>query len=476
MTQKCKPNVCIISAVMGTGKTEAAINYVKGLPPDKKIIVATPYKDEIDRYERDTGFKLRQPVNPNDDNRPLKHFFKKLLEQGSNIVTSHELLKRCGDEEIELIESQSYELIIDESPTCYSKYKPEDVDEPFYSKLSPSQIKAHRATKVLNGEQIESFVKDYTTEDPVTHLLSWRTDDKGRDVPPGRYGQEQRFIKNHRLIHNAKGKLLEVFPHRVLEAFTKIKVLTYLYNNSELEFYLKEFGFPCYTNFITKDMTFTINYDERAKPKDEDEGEDRVKDFKELITIWNPATNKKKEKHFVGENEFDLTVNYYKKRATPDDLASIGSDLYCWLNNSLGKPVKKKDFFYSTFKVGYESKDRNIWRDVTNSRRYKSAHVAINERATNNYRECTKVAYLANIYMDVEVKRYLISMGLVSPEDEKILDETFALSALLQVIFRSAVREYKHIDLYLPSSRMRTLLISWLNSEFEEFPFDHPFS
>lgn len=474
--KKTIPSVCIISAIMGTGKTEAAIDYVKGLPADKKIIVATPYKDEIDRYEESTGFKLKQPVNPNDCEGAKMPFFKKLLEQGHNIVTSHELLKRCSDEEIELINSQGYELILDESPTCYAKYKPEDIDEPYYKGLPSNTVKMLRAQRKMTAKQIEDFVSECTTEDPETHLLYWRKDESGRDVPPGRYVQEQKLVKQHRLVHNAYGRLLIIFPVDVLKAFTHIKVMTYMYNNSELRCYLTQFGFESYTNFISDKMTFTIDYDERARPEDEEV----INPYRELITVWTPSTNKKKEKHFVGEGECDLSARYYKQRATPDDLASVGSDLYNWLNNGFEKPVKKKDFFYSTFKVGYDSKDRNIWRDVKskNANKYKKSHVAINERATNEYRECTKVAFLGNIYMDVEVKRYLVSLGLLSPYDDEInkFDDAFAVSTLVQVVFRSAIREMKPIDLYLPSSRMRNLLNSWLNSDYEEWPHDFPYA
>ena len=341
--KKSKPNVCIISAIMGTGKTEAAINYVKGIPPDKKIIVTTPYKDEIDRYEEQTGFKLKQPVNPNDEVGSKMPFFKKLLKQGSNIVTSHELLKRCGDEEIELIESQGYELILDESPTCYSKYTPEDIDEPYYKKLPSSTVKLLRAQRKMTSKQIEDFVSECTTEDPETHLLYWRKDDNGRDVPPGRYVQEQKLVKQHRLVHNAQGKLLIIFPVDVLKAFTHIKVMTYMFNNSELRCYLNQFGFETYTNFITEDMTITIDYCERARPnKYDDEDEEVFNPYKDLITLWTPATNKKKEKHFVGEGEYDLSARYYKQRATPDDLASVGSDLSNWLNNAFDKPINIK--------------------------------------------------------------------------------------------------------------------------------------
>ena len=45
----------------------------------------------------------------------------------------------------------------------------------------------------------------------------------------------------------------------------------------------------------------------------------------------------------------------------------------------------------------------------------------------------------------------------------------FSLSALIQWMFRSAIRDGKPIKIYIPSFRMRKLLNSWLDGEFERF-------
>jgi len=36
---------------------------------------------------------------------------------------------------------------------------------------------------------------------------------------------------------------------------------------------------------------------------------------------------------------------------------------------------------------------------------------------------------------------------------------------MLQWIFRSSIRDNKPINIYIPSSRMRNLLVKWLNNE-----------
>ena len=42
-------------------------------------------------------------------------------------------------------------------------------------------------------------------------------------------------------------------------------------------------------------------------------------------------------------------------------------------------------------------------------------------------------------------------------------EDLFALSTLLQWIWRSQIRDGKEINIYIPSERMRTLLQNWIN-------------
>ena len=42
-------------------------------------------------------------------------------------------------------------------------------------------------------------------------------------------------------------------------------------------------------------------------------------------------------------------------------------------------------------------------------------------------------------------------------------EDGYALSEMIQWIWRSAIREGKPIQLYIPSKRMRNLLIQWLD-------------
>ncbi|MUK89280.1 hypothetical protein GMD78_12950 [Ornithinibacillus sp. L9] len=86
-------------------------------------------------------------------------------------------------------------------------------------------------------------------------------------------------------------------------------------------------------------------------------------------------------------------------------------------------------------------------------------------RATNDYshREC--LAYLVNRFLNPIEKKFFEQYG------DEIDQDTWALSELIQWVWRSRIRNELSIRIYIPSSRMRGLLNQYLNSDvFEEAP------
>ena len=66
------------------------------------------------------------------------------------------------------------------------------------------------------------------------------------------------------------------------------------------------------------------------------------------------------------------------------------------------------------------------------------------------------MAYCVNYFLNPLIKNYFITFGVRIEEDK------CALSEMLQWIWRSAIREGKDITIYVPSMRMRTLLLDWM--------------
>ena len=103
---------------------------------------------------------------------------------------------------------------------------------------------------------------------------------------------------------------------------------------------------------------------------------------------------------------------------------------------------------WGTFKEG-EKKIRG--------RGYSKRYVVFNARAMNGYRDRTHLAYAANVFVNAGHRNLFKQHGVDLDED------MYALSFLLQWIWRSAIRDGKDIYLYIPSKRMRTLLVNWID-------------
>jgi hypothetical protein len=69
------------------------------------------------------------------------------------------------------------------------------------------------------------------------------------------------------------------------------------------------------------------------------------------------------------------------------------------------------------------------------------------------------LAYIYNSYIHPEPYKYLLDRGTEFAPDQ----DRYPLSELLQWVYRSRVRNNEPINLYIPSSRMRGLLLDWMS-------------
>ena len=113
---------------------------------------------------------------------------------------------------------------------------------------------------------------------------------------------------------------------------------------------------------------------------------------------------------------------------------------------SLGK--KNKDTLWTTF-VDVANQTPNPYLSQRN-------FIPLGTRATNEYRDRSVVAYLCNRFMNPFLTRWYKDNGVPINEDD------FALSEMLQFLFRSCIRDGNPVWLYIPSKRMRDLLEGWL--------------
>ena len=119
--------------------------------------------------------------------------------------------------------------------------------------------------------------------------------------------------------------------------------------------------------------------------------------------------------------------------------------------------VRGNTFMFTTF---------NAYRDMLQSdgRRYPTLKrfLPCNTKATNDYGNCTGVAYLCNRFYDVNCTNFLAQRAEeLNVPDLKFDNDNYALSELLQFIWRSNVRvkdSDQPVYVWVPDRRMRQLL------------------
>jgi hypothetical protein len=107
---------------------------------------------------------------------------------------------------------------------------------------------------------------------------------------------------------------------------------------------------------------------------------------------------------------------------------------------------------------GYSrSRDRKSHPDMREGSAY--GFLPWTAQATNDYCEVEAMAFLINVYYHPDVKAYFEALG------GNVSQDLYALSALLQWVWRSRIRRSQPVKLFIPSERMRDLFNRWLAAD-----------
>jgi hypothetical protein len=170
---------------------------------------------------------------------------------------------------------------------------------------------------------------------------------------------------------------------------------------------------------------------------------DRKRDLREKIHILdNDKLND------VGKGRSSLSHTWYTKAR------SVGNIL-----PQLQKNISNvfKNIFHATSKECLWTSFKNF-KDDLSGKGYASAFTVYNLRASNKYASRKYLAYCVNNFPRPLESKYFHSRGI------EIDADMYALSILVQWIFRSAIRNNEEVWIYIPSERMRYILKQWLEN------------
>lgn len=411
-----KPLINVVDAMMGQGKSTWLINTVNNfmssmfddvIPPN--IIIVTPYLEEVKRFKQECP--MADFVSPVAHGQSKTDNFYELLEAGHNIVTTHSLWKGLNKTTYDLVSKNKYVLYIDEVMDCVEHCK----------EISKSDF------KILSNNNLISTADD--------GRILWNHDKEPNYR--GKFNHVKSLCENGNLYRYKSKMNFWIFPTDFLALFDDVWILTYLWSGSLMDAYTKAAGYKIYIH--------TLHNFELGPHVMVDESPLRAK-MKQLVTIIDdPKLNAIGDISKTVRNSCPLSATWYKNQNV-DVLKGIHNLIYNYYKNRVSGPAGLSMW---TCYSAQKSKLKGAG--------YSKGFVSCNARATNEHRHRTNLAYMINLYMVPIVKTFIESRGVKVDQDQ------FALSALVQWIFRSAIRDGQPINLFIPSQRMRGLLMDWLN-------------
>lgn len=396
----------VVDAGCGIGKTTAMINKINADTSDQKYLFVTPFLSEVQRIQKSCPHK--NFVAP--ENKGKRNKFKnivKLFEEGQNVVTTHALFKKFNNEMLGVLKQQKYILVMDEVTDVLEELP-------------------------VSKPDLKTLIEKYVVINPKTHLVEWIDDSYD-----GKFNDYKNMIKMNNIYAYIDSKtnnvisLMWVFPYIVFEAFIQIFILTYMFDGQIQKKYFDCYDFK-YALWYVKDFQLTpvvqkYNY----------------KKAKSLINVCQ-----KEKLNSIGSKETDLSLNWFLRNKNNTKATILQNNITNFFR-SYAK-AGKDDILWTTFKE---------YKTVIQRKGFIKGFAAINARATNEYMDRTAVAYIGNRYLKPTVKNFFT---LNNTKLDKEFEDKFALSEIVQFIYRSAIRQNKPINVFIPSKRMRTLVLEWL--------------
>lgn len=332
-----------------------------------------------------------------------------LVRQGKNIASTHALFGKLTPALVESLIHHKYVLVIDEAISCVGLLDKNLVPTDTRDLLRSGMVKVNTE----NRNQLVWNEVDYPEHD-------------------GRYAFVRNLCNLGVVYCYADTFLMFEYPPKLLKELPDVWVLTYLFNGSDMR---------CW--FDLNNIPYTIEDNKALGLKSEAEVKEVVR--KNLNIITNRSLENKQQRTTT------LSKGWFDK-AKKEDIDSYKAMLRSCV---VTYKAKAGTVFWTTYKdyqkrmqgTGYT---KGISEDMP-------AFLPMNIRATNDYRNYTLCMYAVNIFKNPIEVNYLKSNGIEVDED------TYALSEMIQFIWRGNIRQGKPMDVLVLSTRMRNLLEEWIN-------------
>ena len=406
------PVIKIIDKPCGSGKTTAMI---EGFEPEKKYLVIVPLLTEVNRIiNLSTEVKFVQPhANDNQKGTKLASLQEQLL-LGRNIVSTHKMYESL----VPLAKAgllDDYHIIIDEVP---------DAVQPIANKSKTSIEEFYIASGYMVVEEGSGLVR------PTQKWI-----EQSSQVSDTLSVKILTAAMSGCLYLQDRQMFIWALPESILRTGLSLTVLTYKASGSLFLSYIRKLGLPYE---LIADLVSDKEFKEQAA---------------KLITIEDiPALSKLKltysgQKAGQASRAYCSRVSNALKNLRERKLkgVAVGSIMVTCMKDAWLKPSNDNHSLFAQsglFSRGSRLVDA-IWLPNTT-------------RGTNDYAHCSHLIYLYDQHPHPFITRWL-------GDSSKEFADAYALTELIQWVWRSRVRRGEPVTVYLPSIRMRRLFEEWLH-------------
>ena len=432
----------IVSQIMGSGKTTGMANMLNHDPEyeNKRVIYISPFLSECERFKKMCNKTFVEPKAWDQFNNSKLTHIAQLLSEDKSISTTHAAFMRYDEKILSLIRSGNYVLIMDE--TC-------SVIEDFDWNAEDVWLLERAGVIDRNGSR-------YRFNEEHAHYI----DNKGT---LSELCRKMRYMDLYSYDDENNGKFYYyTMPPAVLQAFSEVYVLTYMWKASDLHLMVTSIGMEWDYMYVDR-VDFGNGYMVTSNKPDVP---DYVLNIPNLLNVYEHSAGPKKkgrpmkdlnlyEKDERGnKTHHSLSVNFFKeKRKNGVVITGLRNSIRTYLKNVMQEHDGTIDeCMWSTYKAYAKDlySDKNAWME--------DKFVSFNERAKNDHSHCRFLVYAVGIFPNPKKKTLYERYGLEYPE------KRVALSTMCQWLWRSSLRKGESVYAFVPAQWMREILYDWLES------------
>lgn len=405
----------LLDSIMGSGKSTKVLEWCE-TKPNTPFLYITPLlsESEIRVVESCSLSKFTAPTTEH-FNTKGEHLLD-LLYSGVNISITHALYSSLRKEHLIAMKENRYTLILDEEVSFIS---------PLGDGYSISDFKY---LKELNQIDVN----------PEDGKVSWLNDDIGDNTKYTKLANMCRLG----MVYQSKRSdnwFITQLPMDLINYAERAILLTYLFKGSILDSFLSLKG----VSVVPFSEVHLTNCQLPVKSLIEFVGERQAREWagESFSSSW-----------YLKSSQKELTTLSKSIRAIGNSQKALSTDMLWCTPSSIARPHRKNSKKVAPVSYGAGT------GGISESGIASGCFLPCSSRATNAYRDRSVLVHCYNRFPHLSVSSFLQDYGCTVDNNK------FALSELVQWVWRSQIRDGKPIKLCILSKRMRKLFQEWLDS------------